>query len=173
MNLGCRGSGWNHTDRKKGPKKIQDRNGGSERCDAMLRPAGRPSRPCAGALHIKNTRCQKNEMVMKGRRASLGEAERRDKLRGGDVEKEKPRSSCPLSSASLHPVCIQSASAHAGVCLLLRVHIRSVSGVDANANCVVCICISAYPHPFHPRHPPSSTRWGMVDAADASKIVNL
>lgn len=31
-----------HGQKKKRARKIQDRNDGSERCDAMLRPAGRP-----------------------------------------------------------------------------------------------------------------------------------
>lgn len=92
-----------HETEKKGQRKSKIEM--AEASDAMRccdLPAVRPAR--APEPYILKT--PDVEMVMKGRRASLGEAERRDKLRGGDVEKEKPRSSCPLSSASLHPVCI-------------------------------------------------------------------
>lgn len=70
MNLGCRGSRWDLTDRKKkGPEKSKIEM--AEASDAMRccdLPADPSVRASAGALHIKNTRCRDGHGMRKRER---------------------------------------------------------------------------------------------------------
>lgn len=138
----------------------------AEASDAMRccdLPADHPSvRASAGALHIKNTRCRD------GHGRQKRECRRGDKLRAGDEEKEKATNLgvhvrpchlqvCICASRCLLACCCESTSE------------ASISGGKPTACLRVCVsasrCVSA-------SHSPSSTRWGMVDAADTKSVLN-
>lgn len=133
------------------------------RCDAATcRPTTRPcaSRPEPYILKIPDV-----EMDMEGRKGSVVEE---INCAAGMRKKKKQRTSEFMSPL----VTCKSASAQAGACLLAAAspHPRRPypEGSQLRVCVSACLHLAAYPHPILS----SSTRWGMVDAADTKSVLN-
>lgn len=133
------------------------------RCDAATcRPT---TRPCAPRPEPYILKIPDVKMDMEGRKGSVVEE---INCALGMRKKKKQR-----TSEFMFPlVTCKSASAQAGACLLAAAspHPRRPypEGSQLRVCVSACLHLAAYPHPILS----SSTRWGMVDAADTKSVLN-
>lgn len=135
------------------------------RCDAATcRPT---TRPCAPRPEPYISKLQDLEMDMEGRKGSVVEE---INCAAGMRKKKKQRTSEFMPPCHLQ-VCI-CASKCLLACCCESTSETSISGGKPTACLRVCVSaclhLAAYPHPILS----SSTRWGMVDAADTKSVLN-
>lgn len=139
MNLGCRASRWNHTDRKKkGQKNPRSKwRKRAMRCDAATcRPT---TRPCAPRPEPYILKIPDVEMDMEGRKGSVVEE---INCALGMRKKKKQRTSEFMSPL----VTCKSASAQAGACLLAAAspHPRRPYPEGSQLRVCVSACLRVY-----------------------------